>query len=85
MGGINDYDSLAKLMLEVKNWNLKVAIYSGHDFMDKRIIDIVDYYKIGSYIPEYGPLNSLTTNQKFFKKENNNWTDITYRFQIKKE
>jgi hypothetical protein len=33
-------------------------------------------------MPEYGPLNSPTTNQRFWKKEwNNEWIDITYRFQ----
>jgi hypothetical protein len=31
-----------------------------------------------------GPLNAETTNQRFFKKENNNWIDITYKFQQKR-
>ena len=26
-------------------------------------------------------LNKKTTNQKFYKKENNKWIDITYKFQ----
>ena len=84
MGGINDYSSLAELMKEVKDWGLKVAIYSGHDFINAEIEKYVDYYKIGSYIPEFGPLNLKTTNQKFFKKENNEWIDITYKFQTKR-
>ena len=71
MGGINDYSSLAALMQEVKNNNLKVAIYSGHDSINAEIEPFVDYYKIGHYDPELGPLNRKTTNQKFFKKENN--------------
>ena len=71
MGGINDYSSLAELMKEVKDWGLKVAIYSGHDDLEPTIESFVDYYKIGPYIPECGPLNKKTTNQKFYKKENN--------------
>ena len=47
---------------------------------------VLDYYKVGPYIPQAGPLNKNTTNQRFFKKEGNeNWQDITYRFQEKKE
>ena len=85
MGGINDYESLAKLMKEVKDWGLKVAIYSGHDYIEPIIEPLVDYYKIGPYNPKYGPLNSPTTNQKFYKKENNQWIDITNKFQDKKD
>ena len=81
MGGINDYETLAKLMKEVKEWGLKVAIYSGHEHIEPIIEPYVDYYKVGPYKPKYGPLNQKTTNQKFFKKENNEWVDITYKFQ----
>jgi hypothetical protein len=71
MGGINDYNTLAQLMLFVKSLNLKVAIYSGHNHIESTIEPYVDYYKIGPYQPECGPLNLTTTNQKFYKKENN--------------
>ena len=71
MGGINNYHSLAELMKEVKDFGLKVAIYSGHNFINKDIEPYVDYYKVGPFIPELGPLNQITTNQKFYKKENN--------------
>ena len=81
MGGINDYETLAELMKEVKEWGLKVAIYSGHDYIEPTIEPYVDYYKVGPYKPKCGPLNQKTTNQKFFKKENNEWVDITYKFQ----
>ena len=71
MGGINDYSSLAKLMQAAKDLGLKVAIYSGHNSFNSEIEPLVDYYKIGPFIPECGPLNKKTTNQKFYKKENN--------------
>ena len=72
MGGINDYYTLATLMKKVKDLGLKVAIYSGHDYIEPTIESYVDYYKIGPYKPTCGPLNKKTTNQKFYKKENNN-------------
>lgn len=85
MGGINDYNTLAKLMMFVKNLNLKVAIYSGHNHIEPIIEPYVDYYKIGPYQPECGPLNLTTTNQKFYKKENNQWINITYKFQNRRD
>lgn len=71
MGGINDYITLYHLMEYVKSRGYKVAIYSGHPHMQPGIMDLADYYKVGPYMPEYGPLNSKTTNQRFWKKENN--------------
>ena len=60
---------------------LKTALYSGENIISSIVSNYLDYYKIGPYIEEFGPLNKKTTNQKFFKKENNNWVDITYKFQ----
>jgi hypothetical protein len=31
----------------------------------------LDYYKIGPYVPQFGPLNSTTTNQHMYKRVNN--------------
>lgn len=81
MGGINDYNTLYHLMAHLKYKGLKIALYSGHNHMQPGIMDLVDYYKLGPYMPEYGPLNKKTTNQRFWKKENGQWIDITYRFQ----
>ena len=72
MGGINDYLSLKYFVHYIKNTlGLKVALYSGHNYMEPAIMDEVSYYKIGPYMPEFGPLNQLTTNQRFYKKTNN--------------
>ena len=84
MGGINDYESLVNFMKHIKYKGLKVALYSGHSEMNPEVAQIADFYKIGPYIQELGPLNAETTNQRFFKKENNNWIDITYKFQQKR-
>ena len=36
--------------------------------------------KLGPYIEELGPLNSKTTNQRFYKIEKNKLVDITNLF-----
>lgn len=88
MGGDNDHESLVQLCREIRQlWpHLKLAMYSGCHKWDEKVAQVLDYYKVGPYIPQAGPLNKSTTNQRFFKKEGNeNWQDITYRFQEKKE
>lgn len=88
MGGDNDHESLIQLCWEIRQFwpHLKLAMYSGLSKWDEKMAQVLDYYKIGLYIPQAGPLNKNTTNQCFFKKEaNENWQDITYRFQEKKE
>ena len=85
MGGDSDPDEIHRLAVTVKIIfpDLKVAWYSGKDTLHKRIkLNIIDfdYIKIGSYKEECGPLNSKTTNQRFYKVENNTLIDITNKF-----
>lgn len=63
---------------------LKFAMYSGMTKMHPQLSQVLDYYKIGPYIENYGPLNKKTTNQCFYKKVNNNWINMTERFQKEK-
>lgn len=88
MGGDNstvDINSLAKLIREVFP-KLKVAWYSGRQELSKDIdLKNFDFIKLGPYIEELGPLNSKTTNQRFYKvMDNGNLTyelvDITDKF-----
>ena len=51
--------------------HLKWAMYSGRQEMQPFLSTILDYYKIGPYIKEKGPLDNTNTNQIFYKKENN--------------
>ena len=44
-------------------FDLKVAMYSGNDNLDSLLLGCLDYYKIGSYQEDKGPLNKKTTNQ----------------------
>jgi len=86
LGGDRYYDDIAVLVMEFKRMypHLKFAMYSGATEMNPFLSKILDYYKIGPYIEEKGPLNKKTTNQVFYKKENGDWIDITYKFQIER-
>lgn len=60
---------------------VKVAWYSGRQELSKEIdLNNFDFIKLGPYKEEYGPLNNPNTNQKFFKVEDGELVDITYKF-----
>lgn len=92
MGGDSnpqDIDSLAQ-WLKIY-FPYKVAWYSGRQELSSDInLQWFDYIKLGPYIEELGPLNSKTTNQKFYQVCNMTsideepryeLIDITYKFQ----
>lgn len=87
MGGDRYYSQIDILIQYAKRegYNLKWAMYSGETTMNPRLSHVLDYYKIGPFMPRFGPLNYPTTNQRFYKRIDNNWIDITYRFQEKKD
>lgn len=69
--------------------NIKVAWYSGRQELAKDI-DLMNfnYIKLGSYDKDKGPLNSRTTNQRFYEvlhpsNGECNLKDITYKFWTK--
>lgn len=85
MGGDAEPWEIATLALFVKTVfpNLKVAWYSGREVLHSRIelnIHNFDYIKLGPYKEECGPLNSKTTNQRFYKVVDNSLVDITETF-----
>lgn len=83
MGGdanVNDLMGSARYLKNIHP-NLKVAWYSGRTVISTQLNkDYFDYLKLGPYIAHLGPLKSKTTNQRMYKKIENNWTDITSRF-----
>ena len=84
MGGDSDTTHITALASWVKtHTNLKVAWYSGRqelaDIVAKHLLWF-DYIKLGPYKEEFGPLNSRTTNQKFYKVNGKELVDITYKF-----
>ena len=84
MGGDSEPKRIDALTSFVTNhYQLKVAWYSGR----QELADIVarqlqwfDFIKLGPYKEEFGPLNSKTTNQRFYKVNGKELVDITYKF-----
>lgn len=87
MGGDWSPSALTELLVLIKTFNLKTAIYSGSDskeiFEDLKKLKF-DYIKMGSYKIEKGGLNSLKTNQKLyeavFQDSSLSYVDITSKF-----
>ena len=85
MGGDSDHSAIIELSDIVhQNTDKKVAMYSGDDVIDPNLMKALDYYKIGSYQKDKGPLSSITTNQKLYYINEGEPLDITYKFQLKK-
>ena len=60
----------------------KVAWYSGRTVISRLVVKTdFDYIKIGPYIEHLGPLKSKTTNQRMYRKtDDDTFEDITERF-----
>ena len=85
MGGDGDPQRVAQLATYIKEHykgSFATAWYSGkNDFPEGFEPAAFDYVKIGPYIPERGPLNKETTNQRLYRiKADGTREDITYRF-----
>lgn len=81
MGGDANHEGIKDIANFIhQNTKLKVAMYSGDDIIDQDLIPTLDYYKIGSYQKDLGPLSSETTNQRFYQVSDNKLIDITYKF-----
>ena len=81
MGEGKDRGRLLELAKYIKrNYDLKVAIYSGRNDVELDFYDVFDYIKVGEYKEEFGPLNRDTTNQRLYEITSNNVIDITYKF-----
>lgn len=87
MGGDADHTALADLITQCREiWpDMKFAMYSGIQLMDLELAQKLDYYKVGPFNIQCGPLNKKTTNQRMYKKVDDMWEDITYRFYDKTE
>lgn len=89
MGGDAYKQEIIDLFRFVKEqYGLKTCWYSGRD-MDYGYegLKYLDFIKVGPYIKEKGPLNSPTTNQRFYKISYDRrldaigLDDLTSRFQ----
>ena len=82
MGGDSNTSDIDALAQWVKiNYPLKVAWYSGRQELSNHIdLYNFDYIKLGPYKEEFGPLNSRTTNQRFYKVSDGELINITSKF-----
>lgn len=70
MGGDQNTSYLVGILhwLKTRYPEIKTAWYTGMDKPDNiSILKYLDYLKVGPYKKERGPLNSPTTNQRFYK------------------
>lgn len=81
-GGEWQLERLLELIEIAKEYRLKVCLYTGLELekVDKTLINSLDYLKVGPYVEQLGGLNKKTTNQKMYKIENGQLTDITNKF-----
>lgn len=83
MGGDAEPDKINTLASFIINHynSIKVAWYSGRQGLSNSIdLSNFDYIKLGPYKEEFGPLNSRTTNQRFYKVNGRELVDITSKF-----
>jgi len=90
MGGDADPLFVAELSRYVhgKYPGMKTCWYSGRlEAQGSAVLPDLDYVKFGPYVDEYGPLDSPTTNQRFYAvsqgPEGPRLKDITERFRQK--
>lgn len=82
MGGDNDPAAVDKMAVYIRNRGKKAAWYSGKESLPADFEPHhFDYVKTGPYIACFGGLKSATTNQRLYKIEDGQLTDITYRMQ----
>lgn len=81
LGEGNDSERLIQLADYIKRkYPFKVALYSGRVKVEDEFDRHFDFIKIGPYIPEYGPLNKRTTNQRLYEIKEGIRVDITHKF-----
>lgn len=69
MGGDGDINSIEELAIFIKRTTpLKVGWFSGQNNFPNVNLSYFDYIKLGEYIEELGGLDSPTTNQKIYTK-----------------
>ena len=84
MGGDREPAEVMHLADRVHAIGLKTAWYSGKQQLPACFkTDSLDYVKVGPYIESRGPLPSPDTNQRMYKVDHGELTDITMLFRKK--
>lgn len=83
MGGDSNPEYINILGKTIKKHHLKSVWYSGRQELSKDInLKNFDYIKLGPYIEELGPLNSKTTNQRFYEVVQIYYEDGTFGYEL---
>ncbi len=82
-GDSSNHADLVELAAAARQCGRKVALYSGWDGMDPLLEPLFDYYKVGPWRAEKGPLNNPGTNQRMYARTEDGWIDITERYQTR--
>lgn len=84
MGGDSspkEIDMFARCIKDL--YDIKVAWYSGRQELSKDInLKWFDFVKLGPYKEECGPLNSKTTNQRFYQVIKSHYEDGTSGYEL---
>lgn len=83
MGGDANPSEVDDIAQDIKEYypELKVGWYSGRQELSEDIeLGNFDVIKLGPYKEEFGPLNSRTTNQRFYKVSGGELINITSKF-----
>ena len=84
MGGDSvphDVERLFSFLRTTTGGRIKTAWYSGKQQLPENCsLHHFDYIKLGPYIEQLGGLNSVSTNQRFYRIENETMIDITEFF-----
>ena len=84
MGGDSSPKEIEMFARCIKDlYDIKVAWYSGRQELSKYInLKCFDFIKLGPYIEEFGPLNSKTTNQRFYQVIKSYYEDGTSGYEL---
>ena len=66
LGEGDDVETLVSLSGAVREAGLAAAVYSGRNEVEDAVWQAFDFVKLGPYIPERGPLDSPSTNQRLY-------------------
>lgn len=96
MGGDSDHNDCIRVAKYIKEHypELKIGMYSGREFLNLELAQVLDYYKIGRWImPEGSPdtwhkkncgvLQFPWSNQLLFQNVEGHLINITYKFREK--
>lgn len=94
LGGDADHADVVRIARTIHLRNLKVGMYSGLDSLDPDLLECLDFYKIGRWIPFHGPEETWkdqtagplclpTSNQIYLEKHDGMWINETQKFRRK--